>query len=104
MAFARFYYRKQSGRCIGAVDRLRLKIVFSSNHCSQWPIGTSLERATKAYNSSVGSLERTVLPPLRRIHELGVKSKDEFQPSKPIDTSIRELSTMGVATPPLDSE
>ena len=52
-------------------------------------VGGSLERATKAFNASVGSLERTVLPPARRMKELGVSGKDELAEVKPVELSPR---------------
>lgn len=54
-------------------------------------VGTSLNRAVKSYNNSVGSLERTVLPPLRRMKELGVQSKDELKEIPEIESAIRDF-------------
>lgn len=54
-------------------------------------VGSSLNRAVKSYNNSVGSLERTVLPPLRRMKELGVQSKDEVKDIPEIESAIRDF-------------
>lgn len=54
-------------------------------------LGSSLDRSVKAYNASVGSLERTVMPPVRRLKELGVSSKDQITEPTSIETAAREL-------------
>ncbi|HVJ64951.1 MAG TPA: DNA recombination protein RmuC [Bdellovibrionota bacterium] len=54
-------------------------------------VGTSLDRSVKAYNAAMGSLERTVLPPVRRLRELGVSAKDEVVQPPSIETAAREL-------------
>lgn len=54
-------------------------------------VGVSLNRAVKSYNNSVGSLERTVMPPLRRMKELGIQGKDEVKELPEIDTALREI-------------
>jgi len=53
-------------------------------------IGRELDAAVKAYNKSIGSLERMVLPGVRRFTELGVQPKSEIPPTKPIETALRE--------------
>jgi DNA recombination protein RmuC len=54
-------------------------------------IGKELEAAVKAYNRSVGSLERMVLPGARKFTELGVQPKQTIAETKTIETSVREL-------------
>ncbi len=54
-------------------------------------LGANLDRSVKAYNAAVGSLERTVLPPVRRLRELGVSSKDEIVEPGTIESAAREL-------------
>jgi DNA recombination protein RmuC len=49
-----------------------------------------LERATKAFNNAVGSLERNVLPSARKMKELGVSSKTELTELKGVETSLRK--------------
>jgi DNA recombination protein RmuC len=59
-------------------------------------VGKELDAAVKAYNKGVGSLERMVLPGVRRFVELGVQPKKEIPPTKPIDSVLR--------TPQLETE
>lgn len=54
-------------------------------------IGNHLDKATKSYNSAVGSLERTVMPPLRRLKDYGVSAKTEVSELSPLETAIRPL-------------
>lgn len=56
-------------------------------------LGSSLDKSVKAYNASVGSLERTVMPPVRRLRELGVSSKDAVSEPSLIETATREILT-----------
>lgn len=53
-------------------------------------LGKSLGDAVKAYNQSVGSLERMVLPGARRFTELGVKPRQELSPTGPVEETPRE--------------
>jgi DNA recombination protein RmuC len=52
-------------------------------------IGKELDAAVKAYNKSVGSLERMVLPGARRFTELGVQPKKEIPATRPIESTLR---------------
>ena len=52
-------------------------------------IGRELDGAVQAYNKSIGSLERMVLPGARRFTELGVQPKKEIPAMKPIETTLR---------------
>ena len=52
-------------------------------------VGKELDAAVKAYNKGIGSLERMVLPGVRRFIELGVQPKKEIPPTKPIETALR---------------
>jgi len=52
-------------------------------------IGKELDSAVKAYNRSVGSLERMVLPSARRFTELGVQPKKEIPATSAIETALR---------------
>lgn len=58
-------------------------------------IRAGLERANKAYNNAVGSLESRLLPSARKFRELGVHPGSELQPSEPIETALRPLTTTG---------
>jgi DNA recombination protein RmuC len=52
-------------------------------------VGKALGDSVKAYNSSVGSLERMVLPSARKFTELGVKPRKELAPLVEIEESAR---------------
>lgn len=52
-------------------------------------IGKELDSAVKAYNRGVGSLERMVLPGVRRFTELGVQPKKEIPTTSAIETPVR---------------
>jgi DNA recombination protein RmuC len=54
-------------------------------------VGRELDGAVQAYNRSVGSLERMVLPGIRRFTELGVQPKKEIPPTKPVENALRSL-------------
>ena len=53
-------------------------------------LGKSLGDGVKAYNQSVGSLERMVLPGARRFTELGVKPRQELSEISPVEEVPRE--------------
>jgi len=54
-------------------------------------VGRELDGAVQAYNKSIGSLERMVLPGIRRFTELGVQPKKEIPPTKPVENSLRRV-------------
>ena len=54
-------------------------------------IRRALDDAVEAYNKSIGSLERMVLPGIRRFTELGVQPKKEIPPTKPVENTLRRL-------------
>lgn len=54
-------------------------------------IGRELDGAVQAYNRSIGSLERMVLPGVRRFTELGVQPKKEIPATRPVETALRTL-------------
>jgi DNA recombination protein RmuC len=55
-------------------------------------LGKQLEGSVKAYNSAVGSMERKVLPNVRKFVELGVHAKTDIESPTVIETSTRELA------------
>ena len=61
-------------------------------------VGNSLGKAVDAFNSSVGSLERNVMPKARRFPELGVTSDAPLPPVDPLDQLVR----LQVATAPTE--
>ncbi|HLA70806.1 MAG TPA: DNA recombination protein RmuC [Steroidobacteraceae bacterium] len=68
------------------------------NHLQK--VGSSLGKAVDAFNSSVGSLERNVLPKARRFPELGVTSDAPLSPVEPIEQLVR----MPVSPPAIESD
>jgi DNA recombination protein RmuC len=55
-------------------------------------VGTALGRAVDAYNKTVGSLERSVLPQARRFEELGAGSTRTITAVDPVEQQPRSLS------------
>ena len=68
------------------------------NHLQK--VGNSLGKAVEAYNSSIGSLERNVMPKARRFPELGVTSDAPLAPVDPIEELVRKPAV----TPMLESD
>jgi DNA recombination protein RmuC len=54
-------------------------------------VGDKLDSAMQAYNKTIGSLERKVLPGVRKFTELGVQPSKEIPPTNPIETTVRRL-------------
>jgi DNA recombination protein RmuC len=59
------------------------------NHLAR--LGTSLEASMRAYNASVGSLERNVLPGARKFTELGVRSDKPIEELTEIEVAVRVI-------------
>jgi DNA recombination protein RmuC len=57
-------------------------------------VGKSLGDSVRAFNSSVGSLERMVLPSARRFTDLGVQPRQRVVPPKSIEELTRDVSTV----------
>ena len=55
-------------------------------------VGTALGRAVDAYNKTVGSLERSVLPQARRFEDLGAGSSRTIAAVDPVEQQPRSLS------------
>lgn len=53
-------------------------------------LGKNLSGSVDAYNSAIGSLERSVLPQARRFADLGVGDSSTLSESAPIDKLVRE--------------
>ena len=71
-------------------------------------LGNRLNSATKAYDAAVGSVERRLLPSLRRVEGLGIGRGDEIEAPQPIDHNVRpivatELERLETASEPEDS-
>jgi DNA recombination protein RmuC len=54
-------------------------------------IKKGLDRAIDSYNRTVGSLERSVLVPARKLKELGVTSAQDIEIQEPIDKTTRMI-------------
>lgn len=67
-------------------DRMKVMIEYISE------IGGGLEKANKAYNSAVGSLEARVLPAARRFKDLGAATGNEIPALSPVETTPRILA------------
>jgi DNA recombination protein RmuC len=61
-------------------------------------IGKALSEGVRAYNASVGSLERRVLPSARRFTELGVQPRRELAELKVVEEIPREGALLGEDT------
>ena len=57
-----------------------------------------LVQATDAYNDTVGSLERRILPAARKFEELGAGSGEEIAPLEPIDQQPRAVTAPELLT------
>jgi DNA recombination protein RmuC len=57
------------------------------NHLQK--VGSSLGKAVDAYNASIGSLERNVMPKARRFPELGVTGDAPLAPVDPVEQLVR---------------
>ncbi len=66
-------------------DRMKVLIEHISG------IGDGLEKANKAYNGAVGSIEARVLPAARRFRDLGATTGNELPMLSPIETTPRSL-------------
>jgi DNA recombination protein RmuC len=55
-------------------------------------VGGALGKAVESYNEAVGSLERRVLPCLRRFKDLGAGGKREIAELEPVDQGVRSFS------------
>jgi DNA recombination protein RmuC len=55
-------------------------------------VGRGLTTAASAYDSAVGSMERRLLPQLRKVESLGVTQNKEIEPPEPIEITVREIT------------
>lgn len=55
-------------------------------------IGRGLRTATGAYDTAVGSMERRLLPQLRKVEGLGVAPGKEIEAATPVEATVREIT------------
>jgi DNA recombination protein RmuC len=55
-------------------------------------VGKGLTTAATAYDSAVGSMERRLLPQLRKVEDLGVAPGKEIEPPEPTEITVRAIS------------
>ena len=55
-------------------------------------IGRGLRTATGAYDTAVGSMERRLLPQLRKVEGLGVAPGKEIEAPQPVEATVREIT------------
>jgi DNA recombination protein RmuC len=55
-------------------------------------IGRGLRTATGAYDTAVGSVERRLLPQLRKVEALGVAPGKEIEAPTPVEATVREIT------------
>jgi len=55
-------------------------------------VGRGLKTAAGAYDSAVGSMERRLLPQLRRVEGLGIAPGKEIEPPEPVEITVREIT------------
>jgi DNA recombination protein RmuC len=63
-------------------------------------VGKSLGDSVRAFNASVGSLERMVLPSARRFTDLGVQPRQRLVQPKPIEELTRDVAS-AIESPPV---
>jgi len=62
-------------------------------------VGKSLGDSVRAFNASVGSLERMVLPSARRFTDLGVQPRQRLVPPKSIEELTRDVAAVDAPAP-----
>ena len=68
-------------------------------------VGKGLTSAATAYDSAVGSMERRLLPQLRKVEGLGVAPGKEIEPPEPVEITVRAITAPereGAESPALD--
>jgi len=68
------------------------------NHIGK--LGNALEASVRAYNSSIGSLERNVLPGARKFTELGVRGEKPIEDLTEIEVTVRAADGTAPELPP----
>jgi DNA recombination protein RmuC len=56
-------------------------------------VGKGLTTAANAYDSAVGSMDRRLLPQLRKVEGLGIAPGKEIEPPEPVEITVRQISS-----------
>jgi DNA recombination protein RmuC len=67
-------------------------------------VGKGLSSAAGAYDNAVGSMERRLLPQLRRVEGLGVASGKEIEAPEPVEVTVRAISAPELREAPPESD
>lgn len=82
-------------------ETLYKRLATFTEHLSK--LGGSLDKSVEYYNKSVGSLERQLLPSVRRFEEMGIQSDKEINQLEPIDRTARILNKLPESEPKKES-
>jgi DNA recombination protein RmuC len=55
-------------------------------------VGKGLTTAANAYDSAVGSMDRRLLPQLRKVEDLGIAPGKQIEPPEPVEITVREIT------------
>jgi DNA recombination protein RmuC len=55
-------------------------------------VGKGLTTAANAYDSAVGSMDRRLLPQLRKVEDLGIAPGKAIEPPEPVEITVREIT------------
>ena len=55
-------------------------------------VGKGLTTAANAYDSAVGSMDKRLLPQLRKVEGLGIAPGKEIEPPEPVEITVREIT------------
>jgi DNA recombination protein RmuC len=94
----------ESARTVGELGReLYERLTTMTEHFAK--VGKGLDTAVQAYNQSVGSFERRVLPQARKFTEHGITPKKEISELEPVERSTQPPQTveLPVAAQQLDA-
>lgn len=67
-------------------------------------VGRGLKTAAGAYDAAVGSMERRLLPQLRKVEGMGVAPGKEIEPPEPVELTVREISAPELREPGSESK
>jgi len=67
-------------------------------------VGKGLASAAGAYDTAIGSMERRLLPQLRKVEGLGIASGKEIEPPQPVEITVRTISAPELREAPPESD